>query len=50
MNFILLFVSVIFFNSIRVTESEWSLIFSDEFNGEKLNSRYWVSKKELSEK
>jgi hypothetical protein len=50
MNLILLLVSVIFVNSIRVTESEWSLVFNDEFNGEKLDSRYWASTEELSEK
>jgi hypothetical protein len=50
MNLILLFVSVIFVNSIRVTESEWSLVFKDEFNGEELDSNNWVSTKELSEK
>ncbi len=50
MNLILLFVSVIFVNSIRVTESEWSLVFKDEFNGEELDLGYWVSMKELSEK
>ncbi len=49
MNLVLLFVSIIFVNSIRVTESKWSLVFSDEFNGGKLDSRYWVSTK-LSEK
>jgi hypothetical protein len=42
---LILFVSVIFVNSIRVTESEWSLVFRDEFNGRKLDSRYWESKK-----
>jgi hypothetical protein len=47
MNFILLFVSVIFVNSIRVTESEWSLVFKDEFNGEELDSRYWSSIKKI---
>jgi hypothetical protein len=50
MNLILLLVSVIFANSIRVTESEWSLVFKDEFNGEELDLGYWVSMKELSEK
>jgi len=50
MNLILLFVSVIFVNSKRVTESQWRLVFSDEFNGEKLDSRYWLSANELSEK
>jgi hypothetical protein len=50
MSLILLLVSVIFANSIQVTESEWSLVFKDEFNGEELDSRYWVSMKELSEK
>jgi hypothetical protein len=49
MNFILFFVSLIFVNSIRVTESEWSLMFRDEFNGDELNPRYWISKK-ISEK
>ncbi len=42
MNLILLLVSVIFVNSIQATESEWSLVFNDEFNGGKLGSRYWV--------
>jgi hypothetical protein len=50
MNFILLFVSVIFVNSIRVTESEWGLVFEDEFNGEELDSRYWLSIKKIGEK
>jgi hypothetical protein len=49
MNLILLLVSVIFANSIRVTESEWSLEFEDEFNEEELESSFWVSTKELSE-
>jgi hypothetical protein len=49
MNLVLFFVSVIFVNSIRVTESEWSLVFNDEFNEGKLDSRYWDSTK-LSEK
>ncbi len=44
MNFILFFVSLIFVNSIRVTESEWSLVFKDEFNGGKLDGYYWASK------
>ncbi len=39
MSLILLLVSVIFANSIQVTESEWSLVFKDEFNGEELDSR-----------
>ncbi len=39
MNLILLFVSVIFVNSIGVTESEWNSVFKDEFNGEELDSR-----------
>jgi hypothetical protein len=50
MNLILLLVSVIFANSIRVTESEWSLVFKDEFNDGKLDSRYWASIKDSSEK
>ncbi len=45
MNLILLFFSVIFVNSIRVTESGWSLVFKDEFNEGKLDSRYWTSRK-----
>jgi hypothetical protein len=35
---------------MRVTESEWDLEFSDEFDGENLNSQYWASRKELSGK
>jgi hypothetical protein len=50
MRLILLFFFVIFVNSIQVTKSEWSLEFSDEFNREDLDSRYWASTKELSEK
>ncbi len=50
MNLILLFVSVIFVNLIRVTESEWILVFNDEFNGTKLDSRYWKTEKHSSEK
>jgi hypothetical protein len=38
MSLILLLVSVIFANSIQVTESEWSLVFKDEFNDGKLDS------------
>jgi hypothetical protein len=50
MNSIVLFVCVNFVSSIQLTLSEWSLEFSDEFNGEELDSRYWASTKELSEK
>ncbi len=50
MNSILLFVSVIFVDLIRVTESEWILVLGDEFNGTKLDSRYWKTRKLLSEK
>jgi hypothetical protein len=49
MKLILLLVFVIFFNSIRETESEWSLEFSDDFDGEQLESRNWYSEEELSE-
>jgi hypothetical protein len=37
-------------NSLQVTESEWSLVFSDEFKGNKLDSKYWSSTNEISEK
>jgi len=50
MNLILLFVSVIFVNLIRVTESEWILVFNDEFNGTKLDSKYWETGRQISEK
>ncbi len=50
MNLILLFVSVIFVNLIRVTESEWILVLDDEFNGTNLDSRYWYTGKDLSKK
>ncbi len=50
MNLILLFVSVIFVNLIRITESEWILVFNDEFNGREPDSRYWKTRKLLSEK
>jgi hypothetical protein len=48
MKLILLFVFIIFVNSIQVTKSEWSLKFSDEFDGEKLDSRFWTTLNELS--
>jgi hypothetical protein len=43
-----LFVFIIFIFSIQVTKSEWILEFSDEFDGETLNSSYWTSSKGLS--
>jgi hypothetical protein len=47
MNSILLFICVIFVNSIPKTQSEWQLVFRDEFNETALNERYWESKKLL---
>ncbi len=48
MKLVLLFVFIIFINSIQVTKSEWILEFSDEFDGETLDSSYWTSLNELS--
>jgi hypothetical protein len=48
MKFVLLFVFIIIVYSIQVTKSEWILEFSDEFDGEELDSRYWTTSKELS--
>jgi len=50
MNLILLFVSVIFVNLIRITESKWISVFNDEFNGRYLDSTCWYTTKRLSEK
>jgi hypothetical protein len=47
MNSILLFICVILVNSIPKTQSEWQLVFRDEFNETALNGLYWESKKEL---
>ncbi len=40
MNSILLFICVILVNSIPKTQSEWQLVFRDEFNETALNERY----------
>ncbi len=48
MNSILVVICVILINSILKTQSEWQLVFRDEFNKAALDERFWESTKELS--